>query len=158
MYYTLAYRNDLHGRSRRWVYIDLPNLVLWRLRVLEELRESRRSASVAIVEAKVEERKKVDVPASENFLKLGQCIGFSTFTTFELHSLAAEGPIFLSEIESSGRFWCVRDEEVTTQRYRERNNAIDNEEPLPAVEATFPIQVVHGCHQIAAEHGSNRAG
>ena len=85
-------------------------------------------------------------PGGEDFLELRQSVWCSTFPTFKLHSLATEGPIFLSEIESSGRFRCVRDEEVPTQRYRERNDAVDEEEPLPAVEATFSVQVVHGCH------------
>lgn len=127
--------DHLPGVGGGGVDVDLPDFVLGVLGGFEVLGEDGGGAGVAVVEGDVEEAEEVDVPGGEDAEDFLLGVGGAAFAAFEGHAFAGEGAFGRRQVEGARCFGDVGKDEESGQGDREGDDAVDEEEPLPAAEA-----------------------
>ncbi|KAJ3565417.1 hypothetical protein NPX13_g7512 [Xylaria arbuscula] len=103
-------------------------------------RESRLAAVPgAVVEEDVEQDEGVDVPGREDLLELGLRELAPFRAPFERHPLVGHGDVVLGEPPGSGDLGDVWEQEEAGNGYRERDDGVDDEQPLPPVIAAHAL-------------------
>jgi len=96
--------------------------------------------------------------STHDFLKLGFGVWSTFCSTFELHAFRRKCALFLVKIPCTCNFGDIGEDEISSERNRQRNDTVDDEQPLPASKPPSSVEVVDGSHQVAGEHaGDGRA-
>lgn len=115
-------------------------------------------AACGVVEDDVQEGEHPDVPRGEDALDLGKGVGLAVGAAFELHALSADALLVLGEVPCFGRLGHVGEKEEGGGGDGERDDAVDDEKPLPSTETVPAFEAVHGGHEIARDHVADVTG
>ena len=110
-----------------------------------------------VVEEYIEWNESPDVPRRKDLLDLSSGIWLPLLPAFELHALLGECDFILCQIEGLGDFGKIRQCEEAKQCDGQGDDAIDNEKPLPSLEAAASVELVYTSHQVTREHGCDGA-
>lgn len=130
-------------------------------RVALALEPERKDGLAAVVGAVVEEHvqqcQEIDVPAAEDLLELGLAVAAAVGPALELHALLGQLDLGRLEPPRPRDLGHVGEEEEAGDGDRQADDGVDDEEPLPASVALDAVEFVGCRHQVAGEHGADRA-
>lgn len=135
--------------GERTYRVDLSNGILWMLTRLEKLLEHRLRARVTVVEKDVKEHEGVNMPGRKDLPDLSSSIGLSFLAALALHALLCELDFLFCQVKGFGDFGKVGQKEEAHEGNGDGDDAVDDEEPLPASEAAFAVQSVDAGHEVA---------
>lgn len=148
--------DDLHRVRRRRIHIDLRHGECGMLRRLEILCEGGLADTrPGVVKGHVQRREEVDLPRGEDLLELGLGVGRSFCPPFQGHPPLRKLPLCRREVPRTRDLGHIGKQEEPGHGDGEGNDPIHDEQPLPASQAPFPVEVVYGRHQVPAEHGAD---
>lgn len=114
-----------------------------------------RQNTASVVKQNVKKRESVDMPAGENLLDLLLGKRLSIGASFQFHASLCQNNLIFGEIPSTSNLGDIGKEEETRTCDWERDDGVDDEEPLPTLVPMFSAQLVDSRHQITRKHGSD---